>query len=63
MRLWRDCHRDRRTVLRATNDLHGPCACAVIVDRLTFNGHLIETGTTSYHLAHTCTQRPQRGAN
>jgi DNA replication protein DnaC len=27
--------------------------CAAIVDRLTFNGHIIETGTESYRLAHT----------
>jgi hypothetical protein len=26
---------------------------AAIVDRLNFNGHIIETGTTSYRLAHT----------
>jgi hypothetical protein len=26
--------------------------CAAIVDRLTFNGQIIETGTTSYRLAH-----------
>lgn len=27
--------------------------CAAIVDRLTFGGHIIETGTNSYRLAHT----------
>ncbi|HEV7451850.1 MAG TPA: ATP-binding protein [Pseudonocardiaceae bacterium] len=27
--------------------------CTAIVDRLTFNGDIIETGTTSYRLAHT----------
>jgi DNA replication protein DnaC len=27
--------------------------CAAIVDRLTFGGNIIETGTTSYRLAHT----------
>jgi hypothetical protein len=26
--------------------------CAAIVDRLTFAGQIIETGTTSYRLAH-----------
>lgn len=26
--------------------------CAAIVDRLTFNGTIIETGTDSYRLAH-----------
>jgi DNA replication protein DnaC len=29
-----------------------PRLCAAIVDRLTYNGHIIETGTTSYRLAH-----------
>lgn len=30
-----------------------PRLCAAIVDRLTFNGRIIETGTTSYRLAQT----------
>ncbi|GEC77027.1 hypothetical protein GCM10010213_26420 [Microbacterium maritypicum] len=30
--------------------------CAAIIDRLTFNGTIIETGTTSYRLAHTRNQ-------
>lgn len=30
--------------------------CAAIVDRLTFNGTVIETGTHSYRLAHTRNQ-------
>lgn len=30
-----------------------PRLCAAIVDRLTFAGTIIETGTTSYRLAHT----------
>ena len=30
-----------------------PRLCAAIVDRLTFNGTIIETGTSSYRLAHT----------
>jgi len=29
-----------------------PRLCAAIVDRLTFAGHIIETGTDSYRLAH-----------
>lgn len=33
------------------------CLCAVIVDRLTFNGTIIETGTDSYRLAHTLNQQ------
>jgi hypothetical protein len=38
--------------------LHGtrPALCAAIVDRLTFNGTNIGTGTDSYRLAHTCAQ-------
>ena len=35
-----------------------PRLCAAIVDRITFNGHLIETGTDSYRLQ---TTRKQRG--
>jgi hypothetical protein len=30
-----------------------PRLCAAIVDRLTFGGSIIETGTDSYRLAHT----------
>ena len=36
-----------------THTFTDPRLCAAIVDRLTFNGHIIETGTTSYRLAHT----------
>lgn len=35
-----------------------PRLCAAIVDRLTFNGHIIETGTDSYRLATTRHSRP-----
>ncbi len=35
------------------NTFTDPRLCAAIVDRLTFGGHIIETGTTSYRLAHT----------
>ena len=31
--------------------------CAAIVDRLTFGGNIIETGTTSYRLTHARTHR------
>jgi hypothetical protein len=31
--------------------------CAAIVDRLTFGGHIIETGTHSYRLASTLAQQ------
>ncbi|CAI3799425.1 hypothetical protein NKCBBBOE_02323 [Pseudarthrobacter sp. MM222] len=34
-------------------NLHRPRLCVAIVDRLTFNGTIIETGTDSYRLAHT----------
>ena len=34
--------------------------CAAIVDRLTFGGNIIETGTDSYRLAHTKNQQPKR---
>ncbi|SEI17362.1 IstB-like ATP binding protein [Leifsonia sp. CL147] len=40
-----------------TKTFTDPRLCAAIVDRLTFNGHIIETGTESYRLAHTRTNR------
>lgn len=36
-----------------TKTFTDPRLCAAIVDRLTFNGTIIETGTASYRLAHT----------
>ena len=36
-----------------TDTFTDPRLCAAIIDRLTFNGTIIETGTTSYRLAHT----------
>jgi DNA replication protein DnaC len=36
-----------------TKTFTDPRLCAAIVDRLTFNGTIIETGTDSYRLAHT----------
>jgi len=52
---------ERASVAIATNEpfsswpstFTDPRLCAAIVDRLTFDGHIIETGTTSYRLAHT----------
>ncbi len=38
-----------------------PRLCAAIVDWLTFNGTIIETGTDSYRLAHTQRQQQQLG--
>jgi DNA replication protein DnaC len=35
-----------------TKTFTDPRLCAAIVDRLTFNGTIIETGTNSYRLAH-----------
>ena len=35
------------------NNADGPRLCAAIVDRLTYNATIIETGTNSYRLAHT----------
>ena len=37
-------------------NLHRPRFCAAIVDRLTFNGTIIETGTNSYRLTDTRNQ-------
>jgi len=34
-----------------------------IVDRLTYGGHIIETGTTSYRLAHARSRRSQNPRN
>lgn len=52
---------EKRSVAIASNDSFGswtktftdPRLCAAIVDRLTFGGNIIETGTDSYRLAHT----------
>jgi DNA replication protein DnaC len=40
-----------------TKTFTDPRLCAAIVDRLTFGGNIIETGTHSYRLAHARTQR------
>ncbi|KQQ28623.1 IS21-like element helper ATPase IstB [Frondihabitans sp. Leaf304] len=40
-----------------TKTFTDPRLCAAIVDRLTFNGTIIETGTASYRLAHTRQQQ------
>jgi DNA replication protein DnaC len=61
---------ERNAIAIATNEpfsgwtktFTDPRLCAAIVDRLTFNGHIIETGTTSYRLAHTHAHRPEGGA-
>src|SRR3954452_12589815 len=45
-----------------TKTFTDPRLCAAIVDRLTFGGNIIETGTSSYRLAHVRTQRAARGA-
>jgi DNA replication protein DnaC len=42
-----------------TKTFTDPRLCAAIVDRLTFAGQIIETGTTSYRLAHARKQRTQ----
>ena len=40
-----------------TKTFTDPRLCAAIVDRLTFGGNIIETGTDSYRLAHTKAQQ------
>lgn len=40
-----------------TKTFTDPRLCAAIVDRLTFGGSIIETGSDSYRLAHTLSQR------
>jgi len=42
-----------------TKTFTDPRLCAAIVDRLTFGGNIIETGTASYRLAHARSQRRQ----
>jgi len=42
-----------------TKTFTDPRLCAAIVDRLTFGGNIIETGTASYRLAHARNQRTQ----
>lgn len=37
-------------------NLTDPRLCVAIVDRLAFNGTIIETGTDSYRLAHSLTR-------
>jgi IstB-like ATP binding protein len=41
-----------------TKTFTDPRLCAAIVDRLTFAGHIVETGSTSYRLAHIRNVRP-----
>jgi DNA replication protein DnaC len=41
-----------------TKTFTDPRLCAAIVDRLTFKGTIIETGTDSYRLAHTKSHQP-----
>jgi DNA replication protein DnaC len=40
-----------------TRTFTDPRLCAAIVDRLTFGGNIIETGTDSYRLAHARAQQ------
>ncbi len=58
---------ERNSVAIATNEpfsgwtktFTDPRLCAAIVDRLTFGGHILETGTTSYRLAHPAPNEPR----
>ncbi len=43
-----------------TKTITDPRLCAAIVDRLTFSGQIIETGTTSYRLARATRQSTAR---
>ena len=43
-----------------TRTFTDPRLCAAIVDRLTYNGHIIETGTHSYRLAHARAARAKK---
>jgi DNA replication protein DnaC len=46
-------HRLQRLLLGLDKTFTDARLCAAIVDRLTFGGNIIETGTDSYRLAHT----------
>jgi DNA replication protein DnaC len=43
-----------------TKTFTDPRLCAAIVDRLTFGGNIIETGTDSYRLTNSLNQHPPR---
>ncbi len=45
-----------------TKTFTDPRLCAAIVDRLTFGGNIIETGTVSHRLAHAGAQRAGQAA-
>ena len=45
-----------------TKTFTDPRLCAAIVDRLTFGGNIIETGTDSYRLAATRARAEQKAA-
>ena len=47
----------------ATKTFTDPRNCAAIVDRLTFAGQIIETGTTSHRLAHARKRRAAQPTN
>ncbi|MEV0590456.1 ATP-binding protein [Nonomuraea cavernae] len=44
-----------------TRTFTDPRLCAAIVDRLTFAGNILETGTDSYHLAQTRARAERAG--
>jgi len=44
-----------------TSTFTDPRLCAAIVDRLTFDAHIIQTGTDSYRLRTTKTRRSNGG--
>lgn len=46
-----------------TKTFTDPRLCAAIVDRLTFNGTIIETGTDSYRLATTRARAEQQSVS
>lgn len=46
-----------------TRTFTDPRLCAAIVDRLTFNGTIVETGTDSYRLSRTAAKQPATSAS
>jgi hypothetical protein len=63
-RWWsRHANRWRDRWCRIGKTFTDPHLCAAIVDRLTFNGAIIQTGTDSYRLAHIKVQAQQAAAS
>jgi hypothetical protein len=54
--------RVERAVLGMGRHVHRPRLAAAVVDRLTFNAHIIQTGSSSYRLSATTRARKEPAA-